>query len=95
MMYIRWLNQLSVVDEPERMEEIVADVAAVPSGEFLALYRCGRAGTELSVGEWNQLVDWLAVSADDTQTMMFAKDWLTLRLWQVAAPSRLNALFHA
>ncbi|MFP2903714.1 TIR domain-containing protein [Pyxidicoccus sp. 3LFB2] len=93
--HLRWLDLLAGVDKPERMEELIAEVAAVPSGEFLALYRRSRSNTELTMAEWNQLVDWLSVNVHDSQPQRFAKDWLTLRLWQVAEPSRLSALLRS
>jgi predicted MPP superfamily phosphohydrolase len=87
------VERLSRVKEPELVDRVLAELAAAPVDEFLAVYRRACRGDPLSDADWSALTRWLAVTPGEAETPLFAKEWLTLNVWRVAEPRRSALVF--
>jgi len=87
------LEKLSHVDDPCWLDQLLAELAGVPTDEHLALYRRARRdGDPLLDEEWAELMAWLTVEPDDGRLERLGKEWLTLGLWEAVAPEELSSL---
>lgn len=92
--YLLLLRELSETRQPKQMDALICELVRDSSTKLFALYSRSRSGAELSPSEWNELMDWLTLEPGDTATEVLAKNWLSLGLWQVADPERLQMVLN-
>lgn len=89
------LARLSKVDDPELLEQVLAEFVTSQPQEFVMRYRAACTGASIPSEHWRLLMEEFSTRPADSGTARLAKEWLTLRLWQAREPEMLTGWFRS